>query len=96
MKYSEEGLQNVKGNLRAHSIQELSSALEQLLTELPNSIASRAEIKYPMFWEVEDLQVKPYVMELTVYVDTVLSMTFRLCSNRNITLPSFSLKFCTC
>ena len=32
MKYTEEGLQNVKGNLRAHSIQELSSTLEQLLT----------------------------------------------------------------
>ena len=45
MKYTEEGLQNnVRGNLRGHSIQELSSTLEQLLTELPEFIASNVEV----------------------------------------------------
>ena len=95
MKYTEEGLgNNVKGNLRGHSIQELSSTLEQLLTELPNSIAFNVEIKYPMLWEAEDRKMEPYAMELNFYVDTILSMIFRLCGDRNITLSSFSPEVC--
>ena len=95
MKYTEEGLQNnVKGNLRGHSVQELSSTLEQLLTELPDSIAFNVEIKYPMLWEAEDREMEPYAMELNFYVDTILSMIFRLCGDRNITLSSFSPEVC--
>ncbi len=95
MKYTEEGLQNnIKGNLRGYSIQEISSTLEQLLTELPNSIAFNVEIKYPMLWEAEDRGMEPYAMELNFYVDTILSMIFRLCGNRNITLSSFSPEIC--
>ncbi|KAK0508799.1 hypothetical protein JMJ35_009075 [Cladonia borealis] len=95
MKYTEEGLQNsIKGNLRGYSIQELSSTLEQLLTELPESIAFNVEIKYPMLWEAEDRGMEPYAMELNFYVDTILSMIFRLCGNRNITLSSFSPEIC--
>ena len=95
MKYTEEGLQNnIKGNLRGHSIQEVSSTLEQLLTELPDSIAFNIEIKYPMLWEAEDRGMEPYAMELNFYVDTILSMIFRLCGNRNITLSSFSPEVC--
>ena len=95
MKYTEEGLQNnIKGNLRGYSIQELSSTLEQLLTELPDSIAFNVEIKYPMLWEAEDRGMEPYAMELNFYVDTILSMIFRLCGNRNITISSFSPEVC--
>ena len=47
-----------------------------------------------MLWEAQYREMEPYVMELNFYVDTILSMIFRLCGNRNITLPSFSLKFC--
>ena len=95
MKYTEEGLQgNIKGNLRGYSVQEISSTLEQLLIELPNSIAFNVEIKYPMLWEAEDRGMEPYAMELNFYVDTILSMLFRLCGNRNITLSSFSPEIC--
>ncbi len=95
MQYTEEGLQNnIKGNLRGYSIQEVSSTLEQLLTELPDSIAFNVEIKYPMLWEAEDRGMEPYAMELNFYVDTILSMIFRLCGNRNITLSSFSPEIC--
>lgn len=95
MKYTEEGLQdNVKGNLRGHSIQELSSTLEQLLTKLPDSIAFNVEIKYPMLWEAEDRGMEPYATELDFPVDTTLSMIFRLCGDRNITLSSFSPEIC--
>ena len=95
MKYTEEGLQNnIKGNLRGYSIQEVSSTLEQLLTELPDSIAFNVEIKYPMLWEAEDRGMEPYAMELNFYVDTILSMILRLCGNRNITLSSFSPEVC--
>ena len=95
MKYTEEGLQNnIKGNLRGYSIQEVSTTLEQLLTELPDSIAFNVEIKYPMLWEAEDRGMEPYAMELNFYVDTILGMIFRLCGNRNITLSSFSPEIC--
>ena len=95
MKYTEEGLQdNIKGNLRGCSIQEVSTTLEQLLTELPDSITFNIEIKYPMLWEAEDRGMEPYAMELNFYVDTILGMIFRLCGNRNITLSSFSPEIC--
>ena len=89
MKYTEEGLQNnIKGNLRGYSIQEVSSTLEQLLT------AFNIEIKYPMLWEAEYRGMEPYAMELNFYVDTILGMIFRLCGTRNITLSSFSPEIC--
>lgn len=45
MKYTEEGMQNnIKGNLRGHSIQEPSTTLEQLLINLPAKIAFNVEI----------------------------------------------------
>ena len=45
MKYTEEGMQNnIKGNIRGHSIQEPSTSLEQLFTNLPSNIAFNIEI----------------------------------------------------
>ena len=95
MRYTEEGMQNnIKGNLRGHSIQEPSSTLEQLLTELPESTAFNIEIKYPMLWEAEDRGMEFYAMELNFFVDTILAVIFRLCGERNITLSSFSPEIC--
>ena len=95
MKYTEEGMHNnIKGNLRGHSIQEPSSTLEQLLTKLPESIAFNLEIKYPMLWEAEDRGMELYAMEINFFVDTILAMIFQLCGNRNITLSSFSPEIC--
>lgn len=95
MRYTEEGIQNnIKGNIRGHSIQEPSSTLEQLLTELPESIVFNLEIKHPMLWEAEDRGMEFSVMEFNFFVDTILTMIFRLCGNRNITLSSFSPEIC--
>ena len=95
MRYTEEGMHNdIKGNLRGHSIQEPSSALEQLLTELPESINFNLEIKYPMLWEAEDRGMELYAMELNFFVETILTTIFRLCGLRNITLSSFSPEIC--
>ena len=95
MRFTEEGMQNnIKGNLRGHSIQEPSSTLEQLLTQLPESIAFNLEIKYPMLWEAQDRGMELYAMELNFFVDTILTTIFRLCGNRNITLSSFSPEVC--
>lgn len=48
MRLTEEGMQNnIKGNIRGHSIQEPSTTLEQLLTTLPDSIAFNLEISEP-------------------------------------------------
>ena len=45
MRYTEEGLHHaIKGNLRGHSIQEPSSTLEELLMNLPESIAFNIEM----------------------------------------------------
>jgi len=95
MRYTEEGMHNnVKGNLRGHSIQEPSSTLAQLLTELPTSAAFNLEIKHPMLWEAEDRGMEYCAMELNFFVDTILTMIFRLCGDRNITLSSFSPEIC--
>ena len=95
MRFTEEGVQNnIKGNLRGHSIQEPSSTLEELLTQLPESIAFNLEIKYPMLWEAQDRGMEFYAMELNFFVDTILTTIFRLCGNRNITLSSFSPEIC--
>ena len=49
MKYTEEGVRNdIKGNLRGHSIQEPATTLEQLLTELPETMAFNLEISKSM------------------------------------------------
>lgn len=95
MRFTEEGMaNNIKGNLRGHSIQEPSSTLEQLLTQLPESIAFNLEIKYPMLWEAQDRGMELYAMELNFFVDTILTTIFRLCGTRNITLSSFSPEIC--
>ena len=95
MRFTEEGMQNnIKGNLRGHSIQEPSSTLEELLTQLPQSIAFNLEIKYPMLWEAQDRDMELYAMELNFFVDTILTTIFRWCGNRNITLSSFSPEIC--
>ena len=95
MRFTEEGMRNnIKGNLRGHSIQEPSSTLEELLTQLPQSIAFNLEIKYPMLWEAQDRGMELYAMELNFFVDTILTTIFRWCGNRNITLSSFSPEIC--
>ncbi|CAF9920731.1 Glycerophosphocholine phosphodiesterase [Imshaugia aleurites] len=95
MRYTEEGMHNnIKGNLRGHSIQEPSSTLEQLLTELPEFIAFNLEIKHPMLWEAEDRGMELCAMEINFFVDTILTTIFQLCGHRNITLSSFSPEIC--
>jgi glycerophosphodiester phosphodiesterase len=95
MRYTEEGLRgSFKGNLRGCSIQEPSTILEQLLTELPESIPFDLEIKYPMLWEAEDRNMEFFAIELNFYVDTILAIIFRRCGVRDITLSSFSPEVC--
>ena len=95
IRYTEEGLRgNFKGNLRGCSIQEPSTILEQVLTKLPESVAFNLEIKYPMLWEAEDRKMEFFAIELNFYVDTILTMVFRHCGDRNITLSSFSPEIC--
>jgi len=95
IRYTEEGLRgNFKGNLRDCSIQGPSTTLEQLLTELPESVAFDLEIKYPLLWEAEDRNMEFFAIELNFYVDTILTMIFRRCGKRNIAISSFSPEIC--
>ncbi|KAL8866928.1 MAG: hypothetical protein Q9174_005992, partial [Haloplaca sp. 1 TL-2023] len=114
-KYTEEGLaNNIKGNLRGFSIQEPSTTLEELLTQLPIDVAFNLEMsmyppfsppppksqptqssaEYPMLWETEDRNMDPYALELNLFVDTILTMVYRLGGNRNITFSSFCPEIC--
>ena len=89
MRYTEEGMRNnIKGNLRGHSIQEPSSTLEQFLTELPEFIAFNLEKKHPMLGEAEDRGMGICAIEL--FVDIIPTTIFRHYGHRNITLSSFS------
>ena len=47
------------GNLKGYPIQEPSSTLEQLLTQLTGSIAFDVEIKYPRPWEAKGVGWNP-------------------------------------
>lgn len=68
--------------------------MEQLLTQLDESVPFNLEIKHPMLWEAEDRGMEFYAVELNFFVDTILATIFRLCGNRNITLSSFSPEIC--
>ncbi|KAL8720367.1 MAG: hypothetical protein Q9225_002755 [Loekoesia sp. 1 TL-2023] len=95
MQYTEEGLRNeIKGNLRGFSIQEPSTTLEELFTNLPESISFNLEMKYPMLWEAEDRDMDFFAMELNLFVDTILKMVYRLGGRRSITFSSFSPETC--
>ncbi|KAL9126174.1 MAG: hypothetical protein Q9217_004736 [Psora testacea] len=95
LKYTEEGIHNdIKGNLRGHSIHESPATLEQLLTSLPESVAFNVEIKYPMLWEAQDRDMDPYAFEINAYVDEILTTVCNLKGNRNITFSSFSPEIC--
>ncbi|KAI4093489.1 MAG: hypothetical protein LQ344_002902 [Seirophora lacunosa] len=95
MRYTEEGIRNeVKGNLRGVSIQEPSTTLEELLTELPESMAFNLEMKYPMLWEAEDRSMDFFAVELNLFVDTILGMIYCLGGRRSITFSSFSPEIC--
>ena len=95
IKFTEEGLRgNFKGNVRGCSVQEPSTILEQLLNIIPELVAFDLEIKYPMLWEAEDRNMEFFAIELNFYEYTILTMIFRCCGNRNITLSSFSPEVC--
>lgn len=95
MRLTSEGMQNnIKGNLRGHSIQEPSCTLEQLLTQLPSTLPFNLEIKHPMLWEAEDRQMPLYAFEINFFLDIILTTIFQHCGKRNITLSSFSPEVC--
>ncbi|KAL9113077.1 MAG: hypothetical protein Q9227_002689 [Pyrenula ochraceoflavens] len=95
IKHTDEGLQgHFKGNIRGCAIQEPSTTLEELLNSLPEHINFDLEIKYPMLWEAEDRAMQFAAIELNTYIDTILTVLFRYCGKRNITLTSFSPEVC--
>ncbi|KAL9614368.1 MAG: hypothetical protein Q9167_001171 [Letrouitia subvulpina] len=95
MRYTEHGIQSkVEGSTSRWPIQEPSTTLERLLTELPKSVPFNLEIKYPMLWEAEDRGMEYSAIEINHFVDTILTVIFRLCGDRNITLSSFSPEIC--
>ncbi|KAL8697428.1 MAG: hypothetical protein Q9224_002322, partial [Gallowayella concinna] len=95
MQYTEEGIRSeIKGNLRGFSIHEPSTTLEELLTQLPETVAFNLEMKYPMLWEAEDRNMDFFAIELNLFVDTILKMIYRLGRKRSITFSSFSPEIC--
>lgn len=47
-----------------------------------------------MLWEAENQNFEPWAIEINLFVDTILSMVYRLAGNRNITFSSFSPEIC--
>ncbi|KAI4148493.1 MAG: hypothetical protein LQ341_001560 [Variospora aurantia] len=87
MRYTEEGIRNeLKGNLRGISIQEPSTTLAELFTQLSESIAFNLEMK--------DRSMEFFAVEINLFVDTILDMVDRLGGKRSITFSSFSPEIC--
>lgn len=47
-----------------------------------------------MLWEAENQQFEPWGIEINFFVDTILSMIYKLAGNRNITFSSFNPEIC--
>lgn len=83
-----------KGNSRGHSIQEPFTTLEEMFAKLPESTGFNIEMKYPMLYESEDIEMDQYAVELNSFVDTVLKMVYDKMGNRNIIFSSFNPDIC--
>ncbi|KAI4213889.1 MAG: hypothetical protein LQ351_003584 [Letrouitia transgressa] len=95
MKFTESAMAgDHKGNLRGDSIHGMFPTLEDILTNLPETVAFNVEMKYPMLWEAEDRNMDLFAPEINAYVDTVLSTIDRLAGKRSITFSSFSPEVC--
>ena len=95
MRYTEHGLHRPVEDATSHwPIHQPSTTLEQVLRDLPDSVPFNLEIKYPMLWEVEDRGMEYSAIEINHFVDTILTMVFKLCGDRDITFSSFSPEVC--
>ncbi|KAJ5381153.1 uncharacterized protein N7496_003581 [Penicillium cataractarum] len=86
-----------KGNLRGDFIQQSFLTLNDLLSQTPDSVALNIEIKYPMLFEAaDDWKSDIFVIEVNLFVDTILStiLSHPSCRRRPILFSSFSPEVC--
>ncbi|KAG7002011.1 hypothetical protein G7Y79_00029g063070 [Physcia stellaris] len=88
------GFDSYKGNIRTKHIQSAFATLEDLLTQLPESVSFDIEIKYPMLFEAHDWGMETSAVEANHLVDSVLDCVYRLAKNRIIFFSSFSPEVC--
>ncbi|KAF2462806.1 GDPD-domain-containing protein [Lindgomyces ingoldianus] len=83
-----------KGNIRGAHIHDSFTTLEELLRNLPETVAFDIELKYPMLWEAEDWKMDLYGVEFNLYIDTILDLIYKYGGNRSILFTSFSPELC--
>ncbi|KAK3060743.1 hypothetical protein LTS18_007786 [Coniosporium uncinatum] len=83
-----------KANTRGAFIQAPFTTLEQMFRELPLTTGFNIEMKYPMLYEFEEIDLDTYAVELNSYVDTVLAQVYELGGKRNIIFSSFNPDVC--
>ena len=83
-----------KGNSRGNSIQAPFTTLEEMFTQLPETIGFNIEMKYPMLHESEEQEMDTYAVELNSFVDTVLEKVYGLGGKRHVIFSSFNPDIC--
>ncbi|KAH8432455.1 uncharacterized protein LDX57_010091 [Aspergillus melleus] len=97
MKYTVDFMnKGFKPNTRGDVIQDSFTTLDELLTELPESIGFNVEVKYPRLHEAAEAGVGPIAIEINTFVDKILERVFRSETNthRDIILSSFTPEVC--
>ncbi|KAI1006516.1 Glycerophosphocholine phosphodiesterase [Podosphaera aphanis] len=83
-----------KANSRGNFIQAPFTTLEEMFIKLPEDVGFNIEMKYPMLYESEDLEMDTYVVELNSFVDTILTKVYDLGKKRKIIFSSFNPEIC--
>ena len=83
-----------KANTRGDFIKAPFTTLEQMFTQIPESVGFNIEMKYPMLHESEEQEMDTYAVELNSFVDTVLTKVYDLAKQRNVIFSSFNPDIC--
>ncbi|KAI1771907.1 Glycerophosphoryl diester phosphodiesterase family-domain-containing protein [Hypoxylon cercidicola] len=83
-----------KGNVGGECIHGPFITLQQLLVQIDPSVCLDIELKYPMLFEARDFNMDTSIMELNLYLDTILAVVYRHGGSRPIFFSSFSPELC--
>ncbi|KAI0025720.1 Glycerophosphoryl diester phosphodiesterase family-domain-containing protein [Xylariomycetidae sp. FL0641] len=85
-----------KANTRGNFVQAPFAVLEELFEELEEKVGFNIEMKYPMLYEAEELNMSKHWIEINHFCDVVLNKVYDMAGNRHIIFSSFNPDICLC